>query len=79
MRRASALRAGAFVARFVTKKRVFESDVKVGGFQPHGLAELLARGFGIACLQQCVGEVLADIGAAGERAAALPKKEMAVS
>jgi hypothetical protein len=56
---------GRVVASFVTEKGVFQSKVKVGGFEPHRFAELLAGGFGVSGFQEGVGEVLPDIGAAG--------------
>ena len=38
-------------AGFVAEKRVFERDMKIGGIEPHGFAELFARGVAVAGLQ----------------------------
>jgi hypothetical protein len=48
--------------------------MKIGRGESHGLAELLAGGFAVAGLQQSVGEVLADIGAAGRQGRGLPEE-----
>ncbi len=44
----------------VAKERIFERDMFIGGIQPHGLAELIARGFVFSDLQQRVRQVLAN-------------------
>ena len=42
---------GRIVAGFEAEKGVFEGEMKVGGFEPHGFAELLAGGFAVAGFQ----------------------------
>jgi hypothetical protein len=50
--------------------------MKVRGFEPHRIAELFARSFAVAGLQEGVGEVLADIGAVrGEGCGLLEKRD----
>jgi len=50
------------VARFVTEEGIFEREVKIGGFEFEGFAELVAGGFAVAGLEQRVAQVLVDIG-----------------
>ena len=42
---------GSVVAGFEAEKGVFEGEMQVGWFEPHGVAELLPRGFAVAGLQ----------------------------
>jgi hypothetical protein len=56
---------GGVVAGFEAEEGVFEGEVEIIRLEPQGFAELVAGGFAVAGFQQCVGKVLADIGAAG--------------
>ncbi len=48
--------------RLITEERVFESDVIVGGFQAHGLTELVARSLVVAHFEQGICQILVDRG-----------------
>jgi hypothetical protein len=41
--------------------------MKIRGLETHGFAELLTRSFTVACFQEGVGEVLADVGPLGRK------------
>jgi hypothetical protein len=56
---------GGVIARFVAEEGVFEGEMKIRRFDFEGFAELVARGFAIAGLEQRVGQVLANISAIG--------------
>ena len=42
------------------EERIFERHMLIGGIQPHGFAELIARGFVFSDLEKGVGEIFAD-------------------
>jgi hypothetical protein len=48
--------------------------VEIGGVETHGLAELLARGFGVAGFEEGIGEVFADVGAGGSEGGGVAKR-----
>jgi hypothetical protein len=56
---------GSVVACFEAEEGVLEGQMKVGWREAEGLAELLASSVAVACFQERVAEVFADVGARG--------------